>query len=213
MDCYREQLLGECLCVTQGEALENIEGRHTRMGGFVCNTAQSEIIDVLESMAFTDALTGVGNQRHLQLQHQQLVSEGRPHALLAIDLDNFKEVNTELLHAGGDEFLKSAAEAMHSREEDIVSWVSRKGGDEFVILLDLTPHKNSSLNDHERVHAKIMRVKQRFNTNPSVINYNANAEKPTGMTIGYAIYNGQSLDELHDLADQDLMRQKAERGQ
>ena len=85
-----------------------------------------------------DALTGLPNRVLLFDRISQAVlaaKRGRTtFALLAIDLDGFKDVNDTLGHRGGDVVLQATSRrlAQSVRESDTVA---RMGGDEFVVLL------------------------------------------------------------------------------
>lgn len=86
---------------------------------------------VAEGQALTDALTGLGNRRALEVA---LEGWGRPFALVALDLDGFKAVNDGFGHAAGDHVLTTVARRLEEacRTGDAVL---RLGGDEFVLLL------------------------------------------------------------------------------
>ena len=93
------------------------------------------------SLSQTDSLTGLFNSRHL---HEQLPSElertaryGRPLSLLVLDCDNFKSVNDQHGHLGGDKVLQTLAMAIGQclRRSD---FAFRYGGEEFVVLLPET---------------------------------------------------------------------------
>ncbi|MGO2075176.1 diguanylate cyclase domain-containing protein [Pseudoalteromonas sp. AOP31-A2-14] len=89
--------------------------------------------------AHHDSLTGLPNrslfltQLEKTLQYYQHFPE-QEFAVLFIDLDKFKDINDQLGHQAGDQFLISVSEAFTQciREHDLLA---RLGGDEFVILL------------------------------------------------------------------------------
>jgi diguanylate cyclase (GGDEF)-like protein len=97
-------------------------------------------VERVEYLAYHDELTDLPNRALLHDRlHQGILTarrEARPLALLAIDLDGFKEINDRLGHHAGDRVLQVIAARLRSvlRESDTVA---RLGGDEFAALL---PH-------------------------------------------------------------------------
>jgi diguanylate cyclase (GGDEF)-like protein len=89
--------------------------------------------------ALRDPLTGLPNVELYRERLRQLVAQGRrtgkEFALFFLDLDGFKRVNDALGHAAGDQLLGDVARRLSAdlRETDLVA---RRGGDEFVVLLD-----------------------------------------------------------------------------
>ncbi len=91
----------------------------------------------METMAITDALTGVANRRALdaalpRMLYRRSRQEGNV-SLILIDLDHFKTVNDKFGHLVGDEVLKSFSRtaSREIRQDDLlVRW----GGDEFLIV-------------------------------------------------------------------------------
>ncbi len=85
-----------------------------------------------------DSLTGLINRQEFELKLEKALSEVRheqhDHALMYLDLDQFKMINDSYGHAAGDELLKklSASLRVHVRGTDTLA---RLGGDEFGILL------------------------------------------------------------------------------
>ncbi|WP_432510125.1 putative bifunctional diguanylate cyclase/phosphodiesterase [Kineococcus sp. SYSU DK001] len=85
-------------------------------------------------LALTDELTGVGNRRALLRALDHLADDGRPAAMLLLDVDRFKEVNDRHGHHAGDELLRRVvAVSRRVLPDDAV--VTRIGGDEFAVLL------------------------------------------------------------------------------
>ena len=95
-------------------------------------------MEQVKYLAQHDSLTGLANRLMFQeLASRQLALSERNHehmAIIALDLDGFKQVNDTYGHSAGDEVLKAAAERIlnETRASDAVA---RLGGDEFIVLL------------------------------------------------------------------------------
>ncbi len=88
-----------------------------------------------------DDLTGLINRRHFEHRLQlavQSAAEGRQHAFIYIDLDQFKIVNDTCGHSAGDELLRTLAGLLQSRLRT-GDTLARLGGDEFGVLLENCP--------------------------------------------------------------------------
>ena len=96
----------------------------------------------LSWQASHDALTGLINRQEFELRVDRIVrvaqTQAGTHALLYMDLDQFKLVNDTCGHAAGDELLQQLSQLMLStvRHRDTLS---RLGGDEFGMLLENCP--------------------------------------------------------------------------
>lgn len=93
--------------------------------------------DDLRDFALTDPLTRVANRRALlhRLEHEldRHRRNGRPFAILMLDLDGFKPLNDRFGHEAGDDLLRDVAAAL-SRAMRAQDLVARIGGDEFCVL-------------------------------------------------------------------------------
>lgn len=93
----------------------------------------------LESLAITDALTGLLNRRGFLQELQASISRnertGQKAALLYLDLDGFKHINDSLGHEVGDQVLRWVSVQLKAclRPYDRLA---RIGGDEFTVILD-----------------------------------------------------------------------------
>jgi diguanylate cyclase (GGDEF)-like protein/PAS domain S-box-containing protein len=96
----------------------------------------------LSNLASHDALTGLLNRREFEQRVRAIVehreSEEGQHAVLYLDLDQFKVVNDTSGHAAGDELLRQVGALLRPRlrEGDVLA---RLGGDEFGVLLPHCP--------------------------------------------------------------------------
>jgi len=106
-------------------------------------TQERQYIANLSWQATHDALTGLANRREFEFRLEQVLHPtaqhlGEHHALMFLDLDQFKLVNDTCGHAAGDELLRHICALLQSdlREGDTLA---RLGGDEFGILLENCP--------------------------------------------------------------------------
>lgn len=92
---------------------------------------------LLREQASHDALTKLVNRVRFHDEMSRVLAAGEPsdhHAVLLIDLDDFKTINDTMGHAAGDALLIAVADRLRAavRSGDVVA---RLGGDEFAILL------------------------------------------------------------------------------
>ena len=100
------------------------------------NTSVALENDHFERMAHHDALTDLPNRRRLiEELESRTALDAYSHALLLIDVDDFKTVNDRLGHDAGDQALVAVARRLRAsvRPADVVA---RLAGDEFVVLLE-----------------------------------------------------------------------------
>ena len=101
-----------------------------------------EMARELSWAATHDCLTSLVNRGEFERRLEQLVTttrqEGRHHAMLYLDLDQFKLVNDTCGHGAGDELLCQLTARLQAqlRENDTLA---RLGGDEFGVLLEGCP--------------------------------------------------------------------------
>ena len=102
-------------------------------------TTQRKMANEMSYRATHDSLTGLLNRVEFEYILAELLKNVREpileHALLYIDLDQFKIINDTCGHGAGDEVLKQVATVMAGciRNTDILA---RMGGDEFAIILE-----------------------------------------------------------------------------
>ncbi len=100
----------------------------------------------LEQLALTDPLTGLFNRRALEeLARFELKRHARypsPVSLGLIDVDHFKQINTQYLITGGDEALRGLAKILTSTVREVDS-AGRLGGEEFLVIARETDHEGA----------------------------------------------------------------------
>ncbi len=96
--------------------------------------------DALQSVAFTDALTGVANRhwldRSLNEAWRRALRERHSMSVLMIDIDHFKLLNDRYGHTTGDHCLREVAEALSSALVRPGDHLVRYGGEEFLAILE-----------------------------------------------------------------------------
>lgn len=184
------------------------DGEPLRVSGLRINiTHRKQTEAQLEVLAHTDALTGVlSRRRFTDLAADELsraLRHGTPTALLMIDLDNFKAVNDQLGHAGGDTVLRSFTATAESvmRQGDVFG---RVGGEEFAALLPQTSLDGAV--------ALAQRLRQRIAARPAQV---GGTRLAYTVSIGVAAWAGPGsgeadFDRLMVAADRALYAAKAQ---
>lgn len=155
-------------------------------------------------LAHHDSLTGLPNRMAFNKKFGDLVEKWRSSqdlqiAVLAIDLDGFKDVNDRLGHASGDALLKQVANRMSEACESLSNGIiaARIGGDEFVVILDATGRVDEIADQTESVRRQL-----------SLPHSVAGSTLQVGATIGFAI-NPPGVDPSHLLIDADMALSQA----
>ncbi|GIE98614.1 GGDEF domain-containing protein [Paractinoplanes rishiriensis] len=158
----------------------------------------------LNRQAYLDALTGCAN-RHAETRHLARLRRRDPAdrlVVVLVDVDHFKSVNDTFGHAAGDEVLREIGTVLQAevRAGDLAV---RRGGDEFMLLVDLPPDATVPLIAPGLVAA--------------VSRHDWSAVAPglrVGVSAGQAAGPAREVDDLIHAADQNLYRAKhAGRGQ
>lgn len=96
----------------------------------------------LSYQATHDSLTGLINraefENRLKLALQSAAQLGRHHAVMYLDLDQFKLVNDTCGHAAGDQLMRQVSALLQRRLRE-GDTLARLGGDEFGVLLENCP--------------------------------------------------------------------------
>ncbi|ELC7365958.1 MULTISPECIES: GGDEF domain-containing protein [Stenotrophomonas] len=157
----------------------------------------------LRRAARTDGLTGLLNRSAVladgQVQLQRLRRQGRPLALLLIDVDHFKQINDRWGHLAGDEVLRHFAAVLQHGLQGRDTLLGRYGGEEFVLVLAGSTQAEAM--------ARAATIRTALQQNPARL-----ATGPVTFTasIGLAMDDGQGeLSTLLAAADAALYRAKA----
>ena len=155
--------------------------------------------------ASTDFLTGLANRRSLSNHlHSRMTGTGKTSnfSIIMFDLDNFKMINDTLGHDVGDDALRQFARFLRHHCKD-VDFVSRFGGDEFIIVLDnMTPSE---------LKQRVVTIREHFKQ------YEGNrvGDFELDFSAGYFIHNKDlniSTSELIRIIDERMFKDKRKRG-
>lgn len=147
--------------------------------------------EYINFLALHDPLTNLPNRRNFIEVLNNRLNSHKSGAVVLLDLDNFKAINDTLGHVFGDKVLQSIADRLESISHDNI-FVSRFGGDEFLILID-----DSENNDIDYYVSTIYELfKEKFNVDNNDIEINS--------SMGITIFPDDSLNVNQLIMNSDL---------
>jgi len=167
----------------------------------ISTVMQNELIRL---QSFTDPLTEIYNRRSLDELASRFIGQakrlGKPLTFLLVDVDRFKQVNTQFGHLTGDFVLTEIATLLKTSIRGTDAAI-RYGGDEFLIALANTSAVGASI------------VVDRFRNSLNDWNQSSSLDDFTvSLCIGIAEWiDGKTLDEVLDLADRNMYEEKFHR--
>lgn len=193
--------------------------RKDELGGLVANInhlshfLKTYVDDLKKSQeeseyhAYHDFLTGLPNRRYFKEELNRRLIESKEKsirhvAVLFMDIDRFKDINDTLGHSKGDQLIQLIANRIKECLPPANSFLTRQGGDEFVILFsDFTPQ------EVERITEKIIAYVQQ----PCYID---NDEVFVSISSGLSFYpeHSTNLDTLITYADVAMYASKRQGG-
>ncbi|MED4033889.1 EAL domain-containing protein [Priestia megaterium] len=193
--------------------------RKDELGGLVANInhlshfLKTYVDDLKKSQeeseyhAYHDFLTGLPNRRYFKEELNRRLIESKEKsirhvAVLFMDIDRFKDINDTLGHSKGDQLIQLIANRIKECLPSANSFLTRQGGDEFVILFsDFTPEEVKGITE------KIMAYVQQ----PCYID---NDEVFVSISSGLSFYpeHSTNLDTLITYADVAMYASKRQGG-
>ncbi|GAB1269508.1 hypothetical protein NBRC116493_27610 [Aurantivibrio infirmus] len=151
--------------------------------------------------AQTDALTGLPNREaYNERSHHEYTRWLRyknPLSMAIVDIDHFKKINDNFGHQAGDKVLQLVSKALQLRLRE-VDFITRYGGEEFVILLVETA-KQDAIMVMNQVREAIEKTPFHFKNNPVSIT----------VSVGISEFiDNDNIDLVFDRADQAMYEAK-----
>ena len=147
------------------------------------NDLEQELLSV---MAYTDAMTKLGNRAAYELEKQRLENSADTHVTILIaDMNGLKQANDNFGHSYGDQVICQTACLLETSFQD-VGKCFRIGGDEFCVLAENA--------DSKRLQECINNLKEKsMHLHTSINNY--------GIALGVAEGNSQDIEDIFHEAD------------
>lgn len=180
--CFTIARLAEKMRIDHFESLQEIQQKNQQ----------------LSNLSNQDPLTGLANRRCFEQALRREIMRANRFAsnlsMLALDVDNFKNINDTYGHQEGDQVLKGIADILtsHVREVDTVC---RYGGEEFIVLL-VEANDGLSRSIGERIRKAV-----------SAKHFN-NVYLPVTVSIGHKQFQGETAQAFIESADQMMYQAK-----
>ena len=125
-------------------------------------TARRQAEETLHERTFQDPLTGLANRALFLNRLDQAMERSRrrlnyQYAVIFLDLDSFKPVNSSLGYASGDQVLRTVAERIQCIARGLDT-VARCGPDEFGLILEELKNSGEALRVARRIGQELTKV-------------------------------------------------------
>lgn len=159
--------------------------------------------EYLRDCAARDSMTRLLNRGTMEeriREELESAAEGQSYAYIAIDLDNFKQINDVYGHWAGDRVIMGMSDILREVYGNNAR-IGRMGGDEFAVFLP-------DVKDRMRIQDQADEVLRRLRGQKEMIGM---AEEPTAsIGIAFGPWDGTSFRELYHRADEALYQVKKE---
>lgn len=176
-------------------------------------TKQFEISGVRKDLLTIDELTEIPNGVAFDEDIEECIGNNEKFGLLLMDIDNFKTLNTRYGHRGGDEAIRHLGRTLDStlrtpkedeKENRPGDTVYRLHGDEIAVLA-------RGINDEKSLFMIAERLREAISQNPAKISSSENPV-PITISIGGAIYKGESVEDFTDMVDKKALYNAKDNG-
>lgn len=178
--------------LVRGKGFKDINGEVKIVYGIILDISKmKEQEEYIEYLAIHDYLTNLPNRLHFMNKLKETLALRKRGAILLLDIDNFKSVNDTLGHFYGDKMLQEISGKLSGISDDKL-FVSRFGGDEFLILI-------SEEEGTRQIETYVHKIMELFEE-PLILNEKENYVK---FSIGISRFPGDSdnIDQLMMNAD------------
>lgn len=166
----------------------------------------NQIVTKLNTQANIDRLTGIYNKLSFEENAEYMLKnagKGERHAVILLDVDNFKGVNDELGHAYGDKVLADIGNILRLTFNSS-DCLGRIGGDEFGVLLNIPANRQADF--MTLINEKCRALCGAFHNNYT----GSSGDYKISASIGAAVFpdDGKNFAELYRCADAALYSSK-----
>jgi diguanylate cyclase (GGDEF)-like protein/putative nucleotidyltransferase with HDIG domain len=164
------------------------------------------LYEATQASALTDPLTSLPNARYLFVSFEEEINRAMrqqvPLSIVALDVNNFNEINDRFGHASGDRILRGLARAIRAQLRGCDTCV-RYAGDEFIVIVPGVG-KREILKLQSRIHRAV--ESQRFALHGA-------RQARLSVSMGSASFpeDGRTADALIAVADSRMFDEKAVR--
>lgn len=159
--------------------------------------------EYLKDCAARDSMTRLLNRGTMEeriKEELEAVEEGQNYAYIALDLDNFKQINDMYGHWAGDSIIMGISNILREVYGNNAR-IGRMGGDEFAVFIP-------DVKDRAQIQSQADEVLRRLRLQKEMIGM---AEEPTAsIGIAFGPEDGRSFRELYHRADAALYQVKKE---